>query len=236
MIIETTYCSVSRHQRRADRLGRAHAQQERPRVPRQQLCERRAARGLHQPLLVVGFYLINMGYVTLALKLGDKPASTQGAIEFLSTKVGLVLLVLGAMHFFNVFVDREVGQARGGRDPRVAGSVAMHRDLLDRWTDTPLFRLLLLLRWTRRAVPDALVRVFVTTVIGGAAVVMERAALVDARAGRVRFVVDRRRARRSSATGALTARPEQSAYGYDITATLVVPRGRHRHGCSHVGA
>ena len=54
-------------------------------------------------LLVVGFYLINIGYVTLALKYGDKPASTQEAIEFLSTKIGLVLVVLGAMHFFNIF-------------------------------------------------------------------------------------------------------------------------------------
>ena len=54
-------------------------------------------------LLVVGFYLINIGYVTLALKYGDKPRTTQEAIEFLSTKVGLVLVVLGVMHFFNVF-------------------------------------------------------------------------------------------------------------------------------------
>ena len=61
-------------------------------------------------LLVVGFYLINMGYVTLALQLGHKPASTQAAIEFLSTKVGLVLLVLGAMHFFNVFVVTKWGK------------------------------------------------------------------------------------------------------------------------------
>src|SRR6059058_1072338 len=55
-------------------------------------------------LLVVGFYLINIGYVTLALKYGDKPANLQQSIEFLSTKVGLVLLVLGAMHFFNLVV------------------------------------------------------------------------------------------------------------------------------------
>ncbi|MDP9266878.1 MAG: hypothetical protein M3P27_00955 [Acidobacteriota bacterium] len=55
-------------------------------------------------LLIVGFYLINIGYVTLALKYGDKPASLQQAIEFLSTKVGLVLLVLGAMHFLNLRV------------------------------------------------------------------------------------------------------------------------------------
>jgi hypothetical protein len=54
-------------------------------------------------LLVVGFYLINIGYVTLALKYGDKPTSTQESIEFLSTKIGLVLLILGVMHFFNVF-------------------------------------------------------------------------------------------------------------------------------------
>lgn len=54
-------------------------------------------------LLVVGFYLINIGFVTLALKYGDKPSDGQQAIEFVSTKVGLVLVVLGVMHFFNVF-------------------------------------------------------------------------------------------------------------------------------------
>lgn len=55
-------------------------------------------------LLVVGFYLMNVGYVTLALKYGTKPTGLREAIEFLSTKVGLVLVVLGAMHFFNLFV------------------------------------------------------------------------------------------------------------------------------------
>jgi hypothetical protein len=53
-------------------------------------------------LLVVGFYLINIGYVTLALKYGDKPTNLQQAIEFLSTKIGLVLVILGAMHFANL--------------------------------------------------------------------------------------------------------------------------------------
>ena len=42
-------------------------------------------------LLVVGFYLINVGYVTLALKYGDKPTDLSTTIETLSTKVGLVL-------------------------------------------------------------------------------------------------------------------------------------------------
>lgn len=55
-------------------------------------------------LLVVGFYLINFGYVSLALRYGDRPADLPGVIETLSTKVGVVLLVLGGMHFFNLYL------------------------------------------------------------------------------------------------------------------------------------
>lgn len=55
-------------------------------------------------LLVVGFYLVNIGYVALALKYGEKPESLREGIEFLSTKVGLVLVVLGVMHFGNIAV------------------------------------------------------------------------------------------------------------------------------------
>src|SRR5580700_5339610 len=55
-------------------------------------------------LLVVGFYLVNFGYDTLALKYGDKPVDLQSVFETLSTKIGVVLLVLGAMHFFNLYV------------------------------------------------------------------------------------------------------------------------------------
>jgi hypothetical protein len=55
-------------------------------------------------LLVVGFYLVNLGYVTMALKLGYDVADSRGSIEALSHKVGVVLLVLGLMHLLNVFV------------------------------------------------------------------------------------------------------------------------------------
>lgn len=55
-------------------------------------------------LLVVGFYLINIGYVTLALKLTTGPAGMKEAMEMLSSKIGWVLLILGAMHFFNLAV------------------------------------------------------------------------------------------------------------------------------------
>jgi hypothetical protein len=55
-------------------------------------------------LLVVGFYLINFGYVTLALKSDSKPDDLQGVLETLSTKIGWGLLILGGMHFFNLFI------------------------------------------------------------------------------------------------------------------------------------
>ncbi|YCM46010.1 hypothetical protein V2O64_08275 [Verrucomicrobiaceae bacterium 227] len=55
-------------------------------------------------LLVVGFYLINIGFVTLYLKLNQMVVGTTGIFEALSSKVGVVLLVLGAMHFLNLLV------------------------------------------------------------------------------------------------------------------------------------
>jgi len=55
-------------------------------------------------MLVVGFYLVNLGYVSLALKLGYEVLDAREAIEALSWKVGLVLVVLGGMHFFNLYV------------------------------------------------------------------------------------------------------------------------------------
>lgn len=55
-------------------------------------------------MLVVGFYLINVGWVSLMLSQGTNPRNLQGAIEFLSWKIGMVLLILGGMHFFNLYV------------------------------------------------------------------------------------------------------------------------------------
>ncbi len=55
-------------------------------------------------LLMVGFYLINIGYVTLALRTTATLANLRESIELLSNKVGLVLLILGVMHFFNLFL------------------------------------------------------------------------------------------------------------------------------------
>ncbi|MDM7923220.1 MAG: hypothetical protein QUS14_13045 [Pyrinomonadaceae bacterium] len=59
-------------------------------------------------LLVVGFYLINLGYVSLALKIGDEIANAQAGIEALSWKIGMVMLVLGGMHFFNLIIFQRI--------------------------------------------------------------------------------------------------------------------------------
>jgi thiol:disulfide interchange protein len=54
--------------------------------------------------LVVGFYLINVGYVTLVLSTTANLTDLRHAIELVCDKVGVVLLVLGIMHFFNLLV------------------------------------------------------------------------------------------------------------------------------------
>src|ERR1700728_3705421 len=52
-------------------------------------------------LLVVGFYLINLGYIALALSTTSPMSTLRQVIELESVKIGVVLLILGAMHFFN---------------------------------------------------------------------------------------------------------------------------------------
>jgi hypothetical protein len=55
-------------------------------------------------LLVVGFYLVNLGYISLALSTTNPMATLRAVIELESDKIGVVLLILGAMHFFNILV------------------------------------------------------------------------------------------------------------------------------------
>jgi len=61
-------------------------------------------------LLVVGFYLINIGYVALALRTAELVFSARSAIELICDKVGVVLMVLGVMHFVNVYVFNRMRQ------------------------------------------------------------------------------------------------------------------------------
>ncbi|BDS08959.1 hypothetical protein NT6N_39990 [Oceaniferula spumae] len=61
-------------------------------------------------LLVVGFYLVNLGFVSLYLKLDTGVESISGIFEALSAKLGVVMLVLGGMHFFNIFLFSRLGK------------------------------------------------------------------------------------------------------------------------------
>ena len=69
-------------------------------------------------LLLVGFYLINCGWVVLSLKSSDACYSAQQVMENLASKIGSVLLVLGMMHFLNLYVfNRMRRRAIADRQP-----------------------------------------------------------------------------------------------------------------------
>lgn len=65
-------------------------------------------------LLVVGFYLMNLGFIMLALQFGVPPETLPDLIVFLSSKVGLAVIVLGAMHFFNMHAIATFGRKVAG--------------------------------------------------------------------------------------------------------------------------
>lgn len=55
-------------------------------------------------LLVVGFYLMNLGFVALGVENSRPTDSLHAMIENVATRVGGALLALGGMHFFNLYV------------------------------------------------------------------------------------------------------------------------------------
>jgi len=65
-------------------------------------------------MLVVGFYLMNIWFVLLALRFGIRPFDVPSAIEYVSTKVGLAMLVLGSMHFILMYAIAKYGRYAAG--------------------------------------------------------------------------------------------------------------------------
>jgi len=78
-------------------------------------------------LLVVGFYLINVGYITLALKTTDSLATLRGVIELESNKIGVVLLILGIMHVLNILIFAKM--RRRGTEPPMERTYVGERGL-----------------------------------------------------------------------------------------------------------
>jgi hypothetical protein len=59
-------------------------------------------------LLLVGFYLINIGYISFTLTSDFEPENVRQIIEVLSGKIGLVAIILGVLHLGNVYVFRQI--------------------------------------------------------------------------------------------------------------------------------
>lgn len=55
-------------------------------------------------LLIVGFYLVNFGAISFLMKTTERVIDAQTGIELLSTKVGVILVALGVMHFLILMV------------------------------------------------------------------------------------------------------------------------------------
>lgn len=55
-------------------------------------------------LLLVGFYLINIGYAVYTLRVITEVDTTRLLVEVLSLKLGAIILTLGCMHFLNMFI------------------------------------------------------------------------------------------------------------------------------------
>lgn len=65
--------------------------------------DERLARAVNQ-LLVIGFYLLNFGYLSFFMSSTRDIEDGQGLMELLSTKVGGVALMIGVVHFANVWL------------------------------------------------------------------------------------------------------------------------------------
>ncbi|HEU5037220.1 MAG TPA: hypothetical protein VFT70_09445 [Nocardioides sp.] len=71
-------------------------------------------------LLVVGFYLLNLGFVMLFLRISEPVPDLGGMFETLSVKVGVVTLTLGVLHFLNVYVFNAIRRRSRLERTRVA--------------------------------------------------------------------------------------------------------------------
>ena len=58
-------------------------------------------------LLVVGFYLLNMGYACLIMR-GYYPDNPVEAVTVLIEKVGTLLVSLGVLHFINLYLFHRI--------------------------------------------------------------------------------------------------------------------------------
>lgn len=54
-------------------------------------------------LFLAGFYLLNLALVFIALRFGNVASTIEGSLETVAHRVGWVALIMGFMHFNNLF-------------------------------------------------------------------------------------------------------------------------------------
>jgi hypothetical protein len=75
-------------------------------------------------MLLVGFYLINIGYIAYTMRIhGQGPASWAQGLEFLSTKIGAMAIVLGVMHFGLMFALQAYANAANKKVDKITNYV-----------------------------------------------------------------------------------------------------------------
>ena len=73
-------------------------------------------------LLVVGFYLLNLGYVLFMMRTDQQIADFEDMIVYLAASLGFVLMAVGIVHFVNMFAIHRIGayQDRRRQGPEAA--------------------------------------------------------------------------------------------------------------------
>lgn len=66
-------------------------------------------------LLLVGFYLVNIGVAALLVNTAGPLRSAADVVQVAATQLGVVMLVLGGMHFLNLFVLHRVRRSHQAR-------------------------------------------------------------------------------------------------------------------------
>ena len=80
-------------------------------------------------LLVVGFYLVNLGFAMLQLETRKNIATLDQALVFLSSKIGFVLMILGFVHFFNLLAINMFKNGQLKRQRALENTIAMEKNL-----------------------------------------------------------------------------------------------------------
>ncbi len=91
-------------------------------------------------LLVVGFYMLNLGWAFLIIR-SDQPENAAHAVEILATKLGMLLFSLGLIHFANLFVFSRIRRGRRAEQippvQSIAFGPAVPPDGKVSWNDEP---------------------------------------------------------------------------------------------------